>query len=115
MIRKKQGGGMHSLRGEHTDRTVNIGSQQVSLERRYVSCKQLESLVIQIMLNTCLSIPAGNAGAVCPGQQPRRSDAPEAGRTDGSQQESHTGEPSPIYQSAVEELPGLRSVRESYS
>lgn len=35
---------------------------------------------------------AGDAGSVCSGQQPGRSDAAEAGRADGPQSKSYTGE-----------------------
>lgn len=34
---------------------------------------------------------AGDADSVCPGQQPRCSDAAETGRNDGTEQASHTG------------------------
>lgn len=42
-----------------------------------------------------LPLPAGDAGSVCSGQQPRRSDAAEAGGADGPQSESHTGQKLP--------------------
>lgn len=37
-------------------------------------------------------LPAGDAGSVRPGQQPRCSDAAEAGGADGPQPKSHTGQ-----------------------
>lgn len=40
-------------------------------------------------------LPAGDAGSVRSGQQPRRSDAAEAGGADGPQPESHTGQSVP--------------------
>lgn len=43
-----------------------------------------------------LPLPAGDAGSVCSGQQPRRSDAAEAGGADGPQSESHTGPNVPL-------------------
>lgn len=43
-----------------------------------------------------LPLPAGDAGSVCSGQQPRRSDAAEAGGADGPQSESHTGQNVPL-------------------
>lgn len=38
-----------------------------------------------------LCVFAGDADSVCPGQQPRCSDAAETGRNDGTEQASHTG------------------------
>lgn len=56
----------------------------------------MNDMIVCDHLTFSVSCLSGDAGPVCSGQQPRRSDPPEDGREDWPQSQGHSGELSNI-------------------